>query len=79
MYVVGGWPSQHAHQKEFNGSKEQAGLLRLIGDMMGIEWMEYFGMERRDLDGDLEKECVVALILDCGIAGDGKGMVEKGV
>ena len=45
MYVIGGWPSQEAHQKGFNGSKEQGKLIEGIKGVMEIEWMEYFGID----------------------------------
>ncbi len=80
MYVIGGWPSQEAHQKGFNGSEEQAKLIEGIKGLMDIEWMEYVDLEIGKLGqgGRLEAECLVAIVLGCGYSevGNARGFVE---
>lgn len=68
MYVIGGWHSQEAHQKGFNGSAEQGKLIEGIKGVMEIEWMEYFDIPITEVgkEGRLDKKCVVAVIWDCG-------------
>ena len=70
MYVIGGWPSQDAHQKVFNGSKEQGELIEGIKGIMGIEWMEYVDMEVGRLRGEMGKGCLVGVVVGFGDLGD---------
>ena len=72
MYVLGGWPSQDAHQKGFEGSEEQEQLIEGIKDVMEISWMEYFDVEIRKLAGmGMEGACLVGVVVGCGDRGRG--------
>jgi hypothetical protein len=89
MYVLGGWPSQEAHQRGFDGSAEQAELIKGVSGIMDIGWMEYLDLEM-GVDGkvtgrdgvriNLSKEgWFVAVIVDLGDGGMEKGAFEQGL
>lgn len=49
LFVVGAWPSKEKHEHGFNGSPEQAVILELIKDQMGIDWMHYMDIDQNDI------------------------------
>ena len=68
MFVIGGWPSQSAHQDGFDGSTEQAKLFPLIEGMMQIDWMEYLDTKHDNVPTG--SQCLVATVLRCGVLKD---------
>jgi hypothetical protein len=89
MYVLGGWPSQEAHQKEFNGSEQQAELIQGVSGVMDIGWMEYLdlamgvdGMVRGRDGGEIDlrgEGWFVAVVVDLGDWGVERGVLEEGI
>lgn len=49
IFVVGAWDSKETHEKGFDGSPQQAEILELIKDQMGITWMHYMDVEQNDI------------------------------
>ena len=46
VFVIGAWESKDAHQHGFDGSPQQAEIINLIKDQLGIEWMHYMDVEQ---------------------------------
>ncbi|KAK5049858.1 hypothetical protein LTR84_003976 [Exophiala bonariae] len=49
IFVVGAWPSKEKHEHGFDGSPQQAVILDLIKDQMGIDWMHYMNIDQKEL------------------------------
>ena len=52
MYVIGAWPNKETHENGFNGSPQQAEILGLIKDQMGIDWMHYMDIDQKKIPVD---------------------------
>ncbi|EXJ76657.1 uncharacterized protein A1O5_01165 [Cladophialophora psammophila CBS 110553] len=46
MFVIGAWETKDHHQHSFDGSPQQAEILTLIKDQMGIDWMHYIDADQ---------------------------------
>ena len=80
MYVIGGWPSQEAHQHKFSGSDEQKELIGGIDGVMDVAWMEYFGMHMSHVGqgGRLHADCLVSVVI-AAEKGDNRHVIEREV
>ena len=52
MFVIGAWESKEHHQEGFDGSPQQGGILELIKDQMGIDWMHYMDVDPSSIPAD---------------------------
>ncbi|OAP61573.1 hypothetical protein AYL99_03776 [Fonsecaea erecta] len=46
LFVIGAWETKDHHQHGFDGSPQQAEILNLIKDQMGIDWMHYIDVDQ---------------------------------
>ena len=61
--MIGGWPSQSAHQQGFDGSAKQAQIIDLIKDQMDITWMNYFDVTYPQIPGKHSGTLLCAVVL----------------
>ncbi|KIW90650.1 uncharacterized protein Z519_08433 [Cladophialophora bantiana CBS 173.52] len=59
MFVIGAWETKDHHQYSFDGSPQQAEILKLIKDQIGIDWMHYIDVDQSRIPLDAP---VVAII-----------------
>ena len=61
--MIGGWPSQSAHQQGFDGSAKQGQIVDLIKDQMDITWMNYFDVPYAQIPGKHAGGLLCAVVL----------------
>lgn len=79
MYVIGGWPSQAAHQSGFDGSAKQAQIIDLIKDQMSITWMNYFDIPYARTPGQDSKKLLCAVVFEFHSFGQNSSQERKSV
>ena len=66
VFVIGAWESKDKHQHGFDGSPQQAEIINLIKDQLGIEWMHYMDVEQSKIPINAPVLAIIKAILPAG-------------